>query len=181
MARVHCKADGLNFSCHHVAEEFPGLRLGKIHQSLTLGSAGALIHNQNGLRRERVTESVTERSASTHDRGNAQSIESNVLPSAFLYVPRKDSLFAGEVDLRIGEARTGVNVRRPRFDVFARDMRGRLGRPRARGQSDQSPREKECRYDAFQFHCDYLPWSHFTNIFPLSHLAFNEGVLSLKS
>src|SRR5690349_14225727 len=133
MARVHCKADGLNFSCHHVAEELPGLRLGKIHESLTLGSAGALIDNQNGLRRERVTESVTERGASTHDRGNAQSIEPDVLPSAFFHVPRQDGLFASQVNLRIGEARTSVNVRGPRLDVFASDVPGWLGRPHASG------------------------------------------------
>ena len=143
VACVQSKADGLNLGCDHIAEQFAALGLSEVRQSFTLRRVGALVHDKHGFGREGIAEGIAKRGARADHGSNAQSIERNVLPSAFLHVPRQDSFFASQVDLRIGEARTGVNVRGTRLDVFTGDVPGWLGRPRARGQSDQSPREKE--------------------------------------
>src|SRR6185436_14134867 len=80
------------------------------------------VNDQNSFRGVRVRVRVAKRRACLYDANDAEAIERNAVPIAFLDSPRKYRLIAREVDFPVGDAWASPNVCAARFNIIARNM-----------------------------------------------------------
>jgi hypothetical protein len=103
----------------NVVQQASGLRLREGDERGLLRFSGVGIDEENGFRGKRVSERIAECGAGAHDGDDSEAGERNAVPLAVSDLPGEDGILAGEADLRIGEARAGVNVGIAKFHVVS--------------------------------------------------------------
>src|SRR5579883_557085 len=101
----------------NVAKELTTLLLGKCKEGLFLCVVGPLIDDQDRFTSARLRRA--ERITGGQDGDDAKPIERDLVPLAFVDFPGHDGVLAAEVDVSVGEARTGPHIDGPGFDVLA--------------------------------------------------------------
>ena len=95
------------------------MRLRELNQRLLLRGAGARVKDHYRASGQGVRIGIAERGAGQYHANHVKSVERDTAPRARVDVPGEHGLLAGQSNLRIGEARAGIDIGGAKFGVVA--------------------------------------------------------------
>ena len=108
----------LIFHAHHIGQKLTAHLSSEALEGEALLAIGAFIDNENGLDGINFRRNIAQSSAGMDDAHHGQAVQIHALPRTFFDFPAHHGQVAGKPDFGVCEARSCVDVRGARFNIF---------------------------------------------------------------